>query len=620
MVLITIPIPGYLPGRYTNQSPVLNKFGNFAWNFPNLWLSTQRSYLLLLIPPIVVNYLYKPRNGRICTHFHVTVFPPIIPLRISAVFPLTEIGFSLMEFDILIFAISQSGMSRNFIQTSISLDFLCGYKEKISLSTNCIVVFNGPKAPYGYVHMLKTLSAAGFPVDQTGLAEQKVFHQTQLGPPCDGCHFVQMTRTLTFSLRPSLDKQDRPFCSMIPGTEFSHIQSGKQKSYFRTMAVSPGPFNFFKKVQGFNICFQVSLPPTHTIRRNDAFAMWTSFTNFYMDPYIKESTQMNVSSTVLFAPLLNKDGSFRHDRFIIGTYGLDSYEDVVISTLFGSSPLDPSMIVINSQIYHYMVARPITLTSITYPQVNFGIEIQIIRCSSITLDYVRDLLLLMGVPVSELLDITFEGNSIIIYCRSIHSASYIMERYASYIIHPSEWMFRLRTTCKLRTSEDITYTSLSDLPPLGDYPGPIFSPIIEHNVISPVSLTLPPLAQSQDPKKEVKKDRPYGPTVASIIISPRLTTNVTQIPLPVSSSVMTMSALSLKDSRGTKRSSRDMEIQIWLDILGADIISDAQIELLINTIRNQLPNSPSLYRHIRDIVFASESMNQTMEVEGDDKS
>jgi hypothetical protein len=63
-----------------------------------------------------------------------------------------------------------------------------------------------------------------------------------------------------------------------------------------------------------------------------------------------------------------------------------------------------------------------------------------------------------------------------------------------------------------------------------------------------------------------------------------------------------------------------MEIQIWLDILGAVIISDAQIELLITTIRNQLPNSPSLYRHIRDIVFASESMDQTMEVEGDDKS
>jgi hypothetical protein len=572
------------------------------------------------MPPIVVRYLYKSRNGRNSTQFHVTVFSPTIPLRISAVFPLTEI--SLVEIDILTFVIFQSDMSRNFNQTTISLDFLCGYKEKISLSTNCIVVFNGPKASYGYAHMLKTLFAAGFPVDQTGLAEQKVFHQSQLGPPCDGCHVVQMTRTLIFSLRPSSGKQDRPFCTMIPGTEFTHTQFGKHMSYSRTMAVSPGPANFFKKVQGFNICFQVSLSPNHTIRRNDAFAMWTSFTNFYMEPYIKESTQMHVSSAVLFAPMLNKDGSLRQDRFIIGTYGLDSYEDVVISTLFGSPPLDPSLIVINSQLFHYMVARPIIMTTITLPNVNFGIELQIIRCSSITLDYVRDLLLLMGVPVFELMDITFEGNSIIIYCRSIHSASYIMERYASYIIHPSEWMFRLRTKCKLRTSEEITYTPLSDLPPQGDYPGPVFSPIIEHNVISPVSLTLPPLVQSQESIKEVKKDRPYGPTVAAVMISPRSTPNVTvQKPLPDSSStVMTMSALSLKDSRGTKRSSRDMEIQVWLDILGAVTISDAQIELLITTIRNHLPNSPSLYRHLREIISASESMDQSMEVDGDLKS
>jgi hypothetical protein len=341
-----------------------------------------------------------------------------------------------------------------------------------------------------------------------------------------------------------------------------------------------------------------------------------------MEPYIKESTQMHVSSTVLFAPLLNKDGSLKHDRFIIGTYGLESYEDIVISTLFGSPPMDPSMIVINSQLFNYIVARPVNLTSFTLPNINFGIEIQIIRCSSITLDYVRDLLLLMGVPVAEIMDITFELNSIIIYCRSIHSASYIMDRYASYIIHPSEWMFRLRTKCKLRTSEEITYTPLSDLPPQGDYPGPVFSPIIEHNVIVPVSLTLPPLVQSHESIKEVKKDRPYGPTVAAIMISPRSTPNVTvQKPLPDSSStVMTMSALSLKDSRGTKRSSRDMEIQVWLDILGADTISDAQIELLITTIRNHLPNSPPLYRHLRDIIIASESMDQTMEVDGDFKS
>jgi hypothetical protein len=120
----------------------------------------------------------------------------------------------------------------------------------------------------------------------------------------------------------------------------------------------------------------------------------------------------------------------------------------------------------------------------------------------------------------------------------------------------------------------------------------------------------------------VKKDRSYGPTVAAIIISPRSTPSVTvQKPLPDSSStVMTMSALSLKDSRGTKRSSRDMEIQVWLDILGAVTISDAQIELLITTTRNHLPNSPPLYRHLRDIIFASESMDQTMEVDGDLKS
>jgi hypothetical protein len=43
------------------------------------------------------------------------------------------------------------------------------------LTTNCLVVFNGPLNAAGYDQLFVALSAAGFPVDKTGNPAQKLF-------------------------------------------------------------------------------------------------------------------------------------------------------------------------------------------------------------------------------------------------------------------------------------------------------------------------------------------------------------------------------------------------------------------------------------------------------------
>jgi hypothetical protein len=432
-----------------------------------------------------------------------------------------------------------------------------------------------------------------------------------------------MTSSLTFSLRPS-DKKDRPFCTKISGTKITYYKLGKTISYFGTLTISAGPHNYFNKSLLINICFQVSFSCQHVKRRNDAFATWLSFTKVFMEQALLDRKQMNISSFVIWSPILHRDGSLNRDRFLIGTYGNDIFQDVVISTLFSPLPKDPSLVVINSQLYHFMASRPSAMPVVTIPIVNFGIEIQVIRCSLLTLDYVRDLLVVMGVPTTEIIDITYEDSSIIIYCLSIHAASFIMEMYLSYVIQPAEWSLMLRSKCKLRTLEEQRYIPISDLPPTGEYPGLVFPPDVSFNVITPVSLSSPKEAKSEEQKKEQTKVVSYGPSIAPILISKRPTPTCEGLPTAQkvsTAALMTMSSLSITDStRGTKRNSRDMESQTWMDILAVGSLTDAQIELLISTLRLHVITSPSLLHQLEDLIATSVSIGQSMEIDGDLKS
>jgi hypothetical protein len=338
-----------------------------------------------------------------------------------------------------------------------------------------------------------------------------------------------------------------------------------------------------------------------------------------MEQALLESKQMHISSFVIWSPILHKNGTINRDRFLIGTYGDDIFQDVVISTLFDPLPKDQSLVVINSQLYHFMASRPIVMPVVAIPVIHFGIEIQVIRCSSLTLDYVRDLLVRMGVPTSEIIDITYEGSSIIIYCLSIHAASCIMEMYHSYVIQPAEWSLMLRSTCELRTIEEQRFIPISDLPPTGEYPGLVYMPEVSFNMITPVSLISPRVAKPKDQKMEQPKSVSYGPSIAPIIITKRPTPTCEGVAtaLKVSTAALMTMSLSTDSTRGTKRNSRDMESQTWMDILAAGCLTDKQIELLISTLRPHVLTSPSLLLQLEDLISTSACIRQSMEVDGE---
>jgi hypothetical protein len=340
-----------------------------------------------------------------------------------------------------------------------------------------------------------------------------------------------------------------------------------------------------------------------------------------MEKELLDSKQMHVSSSVLWAPVYHKNGSMTRDRFFIGTYGTDLFSDVVISALFGSSPVDPSNLVVNSQLYHFMAARPIIMPSATFPDVNFGIELQVMRCSTLTIDYFRDLLVVMGVPLDEISDITYESDSIIIYCLNIHAAAYIMKVHSKYVLQPAEWSIMLRSKCSLKTNADSKYTPSTTSLLTGVYPGVVFAPIIFHNVITQVSLSS---NRSRAQKLELKMDQSSVPSVVPIIISarPTLTSSGVQEMTSLSpDKSLTISSLTLNDkSRGKKRNSGDMESQSWMDILVCNNLSDYQIELIISMVRAHVPNSPSLFSQLEYIISPTVLLDHPMELDGDLKS
>jgi hypothetical protein len=339
-----------------------------------------------------------------------------------------------------------------------------------------------------------------------------------------------------------------------------------------------------------------------------------------MEKELLDSKLMHVSSSVLWAPVYHKNGSMTRDRLLIGTYGTDLFSDVVISALFGSSPVDPSNLVVNSQLYHFMAARPISMPPAIFPDVNFGIELQVMRCSTLTIDYFRDLLVVMGVPLDEIIDITYESDSIIIYCLNIHAAAYIMKVHSKYVLQPAEWSIMLRTKCSLKTNADSKYTPSTTSLLTGVYPGVVYAPLIYHNVINKVSLSNRSLA----PKLELKMDQSSGPSVVPIIISARptlISSGLQEMTSLSPAKLLTISALTLNDqSRGKKRNSGDMESQSWMDILVCNNLSDYQIELIISMVRAHVPNSPTLFSQLEYIISPTVLLDQSMELDGDLKS
>jgi hypothetical protein len=334
-------------------------------------------------------------------------------------------------------------------------------------------------------------------------------------------------------------------------------------------------------------------------------------------------------------PELSTEGIILQDRFVVGTYSADQYHDVVTAIVFESDPAENSFIIINGSLVRFYSQYKIDQPSPNFPVPKFNVEVHILRGSTLPLDYVRDLVIHMGVPVGELMDVVLEDTVISIICSTTTAAAILIRR--GPLFSPGGmvgWRMIPKDPMVLPAVAEI-FNPTGPTPVLSDYPGSIFDVRVTRAIIRPLSQakrmvgaappskeTVPPMVPPPPPKLGPQFKAitflprpPVGESLGVLASSTQNVSILSPIPQPPS-----MVSLSLHDqTRGKKRNSGDMESQSWSDILVCNSLSDYQIELLISIIRTHVTISASLSSQL-SIIVSPVCNDSSMEVDGDLKS
>jgi hypothetical protein len=107
---------------------------------------------------------------------------------------------------------------------------------------------------------------------------------------------------------------------------------------------------------------------------------------------------------VLWVPVVSKEGIILEDKLVIGTYSEDQYQDVVKGIVFDNDPVENSYLLFNGTMVRYSSNVKSKSSHSHFPSKNYGVVVQLVRGSKLPLDYVRDLVLNMGIPALELLE------------------------------------------------------------------------------------------------------------------------------------------------------------------------------------------------------------------------
>ncbi len=411
-------------------------------------------------------------------------------------------------------------MSDHIPRIHFSLDFICGSQEAMELETNCIIVVNAPAKATFYSQLVTILNRAGYPVHRASVQEQVRASTEEELPNGINFVFVRLSSMKKFSLR--YKEGSSPLTHTIKDATFTFTsgRNGLQKVIQIPLFICPGPVHEFSDKPPFRPCFTITLSQSDADRRNDLMAKWYAITNHYVIPNL----DVDVPIAVVWMPLVSRDGSVTQDRLVIGTYSSDFYQDVIPPIVFDYIPPDDSFWLLNGTILRYSSPTAPKPANHRFPGGTYGIEILVLRGSKLPLDYVRDLVLCMGVSEEQLIDVIHERNQTIIVCSSLMAAAIIMARYHLYAPPGNAgWSMTLRNRIPLPSVnlEDVPIRSREIL--LENYPGEVYHPFITRSLVAPISI--PRIISGRDAAVAEPSVARGGPHFAAITLLPRARTN-----------------------------------------------------------------------------------------------
>jgi hypothetical protein len=347
-------------------------------------------------------------------------------------------------------------------------------------------------------------------------------------------------------------------------------------------------------------------------RRDDIFSKWYAITNYIIQPLLP----VDVFMAVLWVPALSKDNNILHDRFVIGTYGNDQYQDVVKDIVFKVNPVDPSFIIINGTMVRYTDVSTFNVALPRFPKNSFTVEVHLVRGSKLQLDYIRDLVYNMGIPENELLDVVYEKTGINIVCSSLSSAAVLLRRGPAYAPEGIDgWRLILKDQLVLPEVMDSLYPVRRHHSPTGDYPGPVYAPVITRSNIAPLAMVkkvmlAPVPSEVPGPK--------HGPQFKLVNILPRpqpsvdgmqeINSQVQNVSITTNSSMPTAPLIQ-------QEAPLSDEFKAWINILLTEDLPDDSHYYLANVVNRQLQCSALFRDLVANMTFPALSVSG---IQGDD--
>jgi hypothetical protein len=504
----------------------------------------------------------------------------------------------------------QTIMAENFHSISTPMDFLAGIKEQTELETDTLIVFNAPAAASFNLQLITILSQHGLDIAKNGpLPSRIIYSGVENEPSGDNFHYVKLSKSSVFSLRHPSSGRHRPITLLIPTATFMFQKQGKPQYFNRPLAVSIGPKGFFELSESereyFKPAFFVTLPPSSSKRRDDAYLTWQSVSKHYVEPRLAEKCNMVLSTMVVWSPIFTKDGSISHDRLAIGTMGPSRYEDVLMEILFGKEMTDQGIFSMNGYLYRFSHPGSPPRAAKPFPSVHLGIELAVIRGDNLSLEFIRDLMYNMGVAREDIMDITFQKDSMCIMCSSVMVAAYIIVHHKAYVPVGSNWSIIPETQCILPSSAGLPpFNPRAATAPIGPYPATIMEPSLFHSWIYPI--VLPSIhASAQVPQMVATKS---GPGVRPIRFAPRSSNPGGTASTHLSAA---QSFVGLDSRQGSplragshkaKRGNEDPRVlTTWNDILSGAPLNEEHVSLLGSILSINLPASRSLMNMVETL-------------------
>jgi hypothetical protein len=248
-----------------------------------------------------------------------------------------------------------------------------------------------------------------------------------------------------------------------------------------------------------------------------------------------------------------------------------------------------------------------------FPSKNFGVVVQLVRGSKLPLDYVRDLVLNMGIPVNELSDVIDEGTVISIVCSTLSAASVLIRRGPLFAPAGVEgWKMILRDALILPEVADTLYPSSGLIPLLQDYPGSIFAVNITRAFIVPI---MPVKRLSNVPVTPAPLPSRMGPQFKAITILPRPRSGLQSMEAMTSqiqNVVNSTQSSHPPPAGGGMAAALTEEYRFWIRILEGEDDSQEGYCFLANVVHREISRSAGFRELVVSMFTQDSSMPDTM--------